>query len=115
MNLDEFRQQMAAYRRTVDEEAMSLKDSYLALDRLRALYQKFDTQERAMADQVLAEWTLSDDEKVRFDALVLIDDYRIETSIPALRQLATRLESTNDPGAPYEQQKVNRIIQDIIG
>jgi hypothetical protein len=62
MNLAEFREEMEAYRRSSDEEASALKDSYLALDRLHALYQKFDSAERAMADQVLAEWALSDDE-----------------------------------------------------
>ena len=37
--------------RSVDDEARSLKDPYIALDRLRALYGKFDTNERRMADE----------------------------------------------------------------
>jgi len=115
MNLDEFRLQMAAYRQAADEEAMSLKDSYLALDRLHSLYRKFDDEERVMANQVLAEWALSDDEKVRFDALALIDDFKIKTAIPALHELVARLASIHTPGAPYEQQKVNRIIRDLSG
>ncbi len=46
-----------------------------------------------MADQVLAEWALSEDEKVRFDGLALIDDFPIATAIPALQKLAKRLAS----------------------
>jgi len=38
MNLDEFRREMESYRHAVNEEATSLKDSYLALDRLHSMY-----------------------------------------------------------------------------
>lgn len=92
---------------------MSLKDSYLALDRLHAVYRACDAEERAMADQILGEWALSDDEQFRFDALTLIDDFQIRTAVPVLRELVARLASTSTPGAPYEQQKVNRIIRDL--
>jgi hypothetical protein len=34
--------------------------------RLAALYQQFDVEERAMADQVIAEWILSEDEDTCF-------------------------------------------------
>jgi cysteinyl-tRNA synthetase len=110
MKLVEFRLQMESYRREVDEEAMSLKDSYLALDRLHSLYQKFDAEERTMADQVLTEWVLSEDEKTRFDALALIDDFKIASAISALEKLAERLATSSAPGAPYELQKVRRIV-----
>ena len=63
-----------------------------------------------MADQVLAEWALSDDEAVRFDALALIDEFKITNAAPALRKLKSRLASSSEPGAPYELQKVYRII-----
>jgi len=69
-----FREEMETYRRAAKEEANALKDTHLALERLRTLYQKFDAEERTMAEQVLAEWALSEDENVRFDALALIDD-----------------------------------------
>ena len=113
MKLDEFRHQMESYRRAADEEAMSLKDSYLALDQLHNLYQKFDTKERTLADRVLSEWVLSEDEKLRFDALALINDFKIVCATPALRKLADRLASSRTPGAPYELNKVRRIIESI--
>lgn len=113
MKLDEFRRQMESYRRAADEEAASLKDSYVALDRLHTLYRKFDSEEQKIADQVLAEWALSADEKLRFDALALIDDFKVASAAPALRQLANRLASSDAPGAPYELKKVNRIIEDL--
>ena len=110
MTLDEFRLEMASYRRSVDDEASSQKHPYIAIERLCALYGKFDNSERQMADQVLGEWALSEDEEVRFDALALIDDLKIDTAVPALRELATRLASSKAPSAPYELKKVHRII-----
>ncbi|MGD0182849.1 MAG: hypothetical protein ABSC15_23810 [Terriglobales bacterium] len=66
-----------------------------------------------MADQVLDEWVLSEDENVRFDALALIHDLKIATAMPSLRALATRLTSSTVPSAPYELKKVNRLIEEF--
>lgn len=113
MNLDEFRIQMFEYRLAADEEATSLKDSFFVLVQLQALYRKFDAEERTMANQVLSGWALSDDEKVRFDALALIDDFKVVVAIFALQELSVRLESACTPSAPYELLKVNRIIRGL--
>ena len=110
MTLNEFRLEMASYRRSVDDEATSLKSPYVVLERLRTLYDKFDGSERLMADEVLSEWVLSEDEKVRFDALALIDELKIKMAAPALNELATRLASSGAPSAPYELKKVLRIL-----
>jgi cysteinyl-tRNA synthetase len=113
MIASEFRSQMESYRRAVNEEAMALKDSYLALERLHTMYRKFDDEERKIANQVLAEWALSEDENMRFDALALIDDFKIEDAMSALRELAYRLTSSSARGAEYELRKVNRIQEGI--
>jgi hypothetical protein len=97
MTLDEFRFKMSSYRTTADSESRSLKDPYIALDNLRMLYEKLDSEERQMADQVLSEWVLSEDEGMRFDALALIDDFQIGTAVPALRELMERLYQVIDP------------------
>lgn len=110
MNIDTFRERMASYRATVEAEAKTLKDSYLALDRLHALYESFDEDERALADELISEWAQSDDEGLRFDALALIDDYGIVSALPALKKLVENLETSNAPSAPYDLKKVNRIV-----
>lgn len=104
---------MGAYRQAVNEEAMSERDSWLAVERLRALYRKFDREERAMADQVFGEWVLCEDENVRFDALTLIDDFKVTGAVSALEELAQRLASSTAPGAPFEVRKVHRIIGEL--
>jgi len=110
MDPDEFRTEMEAYRADVESEAHAARDSFLAYQRLQTLYRRFDLEERRLASVVIADWALSEDETKRWDALALIDDFAIASALPALRSLADRLESSDDPGAPYEWAKVNRVI-----
>ena len=110
MNLDEFRREMETYRRGADEEAARRKESFLVEKQLLQLYGRFDEYERLMAHQVFAEWALSQDEATRFDALVMIRRFKIVTALPALRQLAERLRGERSPGAPFELDKVERLI-----
>jgi len=113
MTLNEFRREMKAYWQAVNEEADELRDSYIARNRMHDLYRKFDDDERAMADHVLAEWVLSKDEGMRSIAQSLIGEFRIINAIPALAQLAKRLPSSRSPGAPWELEYVNRIIAEL--
>jgi hypothetical protein len=113
MTLEEFRIEMESYRRNAESDARSLKDSYLALDRLHNLYEKLNSEERAMANEVLQEWAVSDDEHVRFDALAIIDNFKITAAAPALKALADRLVSSNAVGASFELHKVDRILRDL--
>jgi hypothetical protein len=113
MELDEFRREMESYRRQADEEANRRKDSVWVEKLLLQLYGRFDASERLMADKVFAEWVLSQDEATRFDALVMIRHFKIVTALPALRQLAERLSGERSPGAPFERDKVERLIAAI--
>ncbi len=113
MNLDEFRTELAAYRKTVSDEAMSRKDSQIVLEKLQVIYKKFNEDERHMADHVFAEWVLSEDAGLRFDALALIDGLKIIAAEAALRALESRLTSSAEPGAPYEIKKVRRLLDKL--
>lgn len=110
MKLDEFRSEMQAYWQSINDEAKALKDSDLVSERLHNLYVKLDPNERHLADEVIAEWALSDVEAKRFDALALIDDFKIASAAPTLRKLADRLVANATPSAAYELKKVKRII-----
>lgn len=81
MTLAEFRREMDQYWGSVDNEALEMKDSYLALDRLHSLYRRLDDAERALADQVLSEWVLSDTEAKRFDAMAVIGEFRVRRAV----------------------------------
>jgi len=113
--MDEFRQEMEAFRKEADDEARRRKDSYSALDKLHSLYRNLDAREREMADQVIADWALSEDEGKRFDALALIDTFSIATAGATLQKLANRLAVSGAPSAPYELEKVVRIVSRLLG
>ena len=113
MNIDEFRKEMWAYRHAADKEANALKESNIAWEWLRNLYRKFDSEERKLADLVLIEWLLSDEENVRYDALVLIGEFKIMDAQSAVQELAARLSRSKAPGAPYELKKVDMILRDL--
>ncbi|HXG63422.1 MAG TPA: hypothetical protein VNO22_18770 [Planctomycetota bacterium] len=115
MNLEECRATMDACRQAADREAQLLKDSQRALERLDAFYGQLDESERQLADQVISDWTLSEDPKVRFDALHLISEFQIADALPALRKLAERLAASDAVSAPYELRKVNCIIGGLEG
>lgn len=109
----DFRHQMEALRDTAGREGEHLKDAYHAIDRLHEFYADLDRTERAKADAVLIEWTRSDDENLRFDATVLIYEFKIKAASEALQTLAARLANSSAPGAPYEILKVQRILEHL--
>jgi hypothetical protein len=114
IDMADFRREMESYWRDVAEQADSLKDPSFREGRLLTLYKRFDADERLTADQVLGEWALSEDEALRFDALLLIDKLKIATAASALNRLLDRLASSGKPGAPYEAKRVNRIIGNLM-
>ena len=64
MTFEEFRKEMNEYRKSADERAKELKDPQIVSEKLHSLYRSFDAQERTMADRVIAEWVLSDEEGI---------------------------------------------------
>lgn len=114
MNLAEFRDQMRTRRDDADKRAVDAKESNLAWEWLCDMYRKFDAQEREMANQVLVEWLSSADDNLRYDALVLIDEYHIHTALPALETLSLRLSMSKSPSALPELAKVTHVIERLV-
>ena len=104
------RETWAGIRDELEEAFEGTKDAQGVTLELAKRYRALSSSERQTVDQILAEWALSSDEVLRFDALSLIDEFRIESALPSLRRLAKILEEADNPGAPYEWAKVNRII-----
>ena len=99
----------------IDQEAEAKKDSQSAVFALAGFYRGLSDEERFVADQVLIDWALSDDEKKQFDGLALIDEFSISSAVPALSRLADRFKQAKGPSAPYDLAKVNRILDRLTG
>jgi hypothetical protein len=113
MNLSEFRDRFEKYWTALDRDAVSRKDSHGVVFDLFEFYSQLDSDERALADQVLVEWIDADDARKRFDALALVDRFRVSAAVPKLRELDARLQQRTDPEAPYELAKVRRILRHV--
>ncbi len=114
MSLDEFRDLLRNYRDDVDRQAIAAKQSNLAWELLGKLYKEFNPQERDLADQVFCEWLRSNDENLRYDSLVLIDEFGIRSALQPLLQLSQRLQQDTAPSAPSESAKVTKIIGKLM-
>jgi hypothetical protein len=101
-----------AWRDTSDLRIRA-KQSQVALFDMFDRYRALSAPDKQVVDELLAELVMSPDERVRFDVLAVIDEFRITSALPALRALANRLEGESSPGAPYEWEKVNRMIGTI--
>jgi hypothetical protein len=107
---DSTRSEWTALSEQLDAEARAMKESQAAVVELSQRYALLDPEARAVVDELLSEWVLSDDENQRFKALAVISDHRIVSALPALRKLLVRLDDSAAPGAPYEQAKIRRIV-----
>ncbi|MDP2329752.1 MAG: hypothetical protein Q8M19_03525 [Reyranella sp.] len=67
-----------------------------------------------MADQVISAWLLEDHEGRQWDALVLVTDMAITSSIPALHTLSDRLATSTAPGAPQLVARVRKKIDELV-
>jgi hypothetical protein len=93
-----------------DSDALERKDSQAVTLELVGIYATLTPEERLFADHILGEWLGSEEERKRFDALVVIREYRIRSAAPHLRALETELEKSTDPGAPFQLRKVRALL-----
>lgn len=77
---------------------------------LRRLYASLGGDDRLVINAVLADSLASPDETLRYDALALIDEFKIREAVPRLHELNSRLSVDGSPGAPFEAAKVQRIL-----
>ena len=94
----------------IDKRHTDAKDSQGAIPELFSLYASLDASERDQANSDLFDVLRHGTEGQRYDALAIINEFRVADALPALRELAVRLQIEDSPGAPFELAKVDRII-----
>jgi hypothetical protein len=93
-----------------DAEAQARKFSHEAVLRLADYYRRLDDEDKRVVDETLASWVLEGDERRRFDALALIDEFRIRSARPALEADLAQLADAAGPSVPTDRAKLERII-----
>jgi hypothetical protein len=97
----------------ISVRADQMKDSPSAIPALFDAYRSLDPRDTDAVDAVIAAAVESHDETERFDALALVREFKIVAAIPGLRRLASRLQATASPGAPFELAKVMEILGEL--
>jgi hypothetical protein len=115
MTVDEARESLLAFRRDAELEAHRQKESNLVWLSLSRYYSSLEAEERCLANQVLGEWLQSTDENLRYDALVLIDEFSVSSAIASLAELEQRLLGVTSPGTPFELAKVRKVLDKLGG
>ena len=101
---------MEAWWADTNAAASAAEESPRATFALVAEIRGLAPEDRVLADEVIGEWVLSTDESKRFDALAVVAEFAILSAIPRLRELEGRLANMSSPGAPFEAEKVRRIL-----
>lgn len=94
----------------IDSRHVDAKDSQGAVPELFELYKSLDPVERNAANADLFAALRVGTEGQRYDALAIINEFRVRQALDHLRELAVRLQVESSPGAPFELAKVERII-----
>ena len=113
MTLAESREKLEAWWAERDAREVADKTSQGALLEFMRLYETLEPDDRGHADQVIVDWIQSENERKRFDALAMVDRFRIRAAVGQLRREETELAASKDHTAPYELAKVRRILLHI--
>lgn len=113
MTQAEVRRQLESVRSSSEIEGRLQRDAQLPLERLRIAFGAIPDDDRPEADSVVVEWLESNDENHRYDAIALIDEFRIVAALPALNRLRRRLLTSRSPGAPFEVEKIDRVLRGL--
>jgi hypothetical protein len=110
MTYEEFRQEMTdslrcSYIRPESQE----EGSYALLD-IEEMYARFYEPERLMADRVLGEWLLSEQQHFSTIAFYVIRHYTVLSATPSLQELAGRLSKIDTPMARDRHKEVAELI-----
>lgn len=94
-------------------EAQAAKSAHDVVLQMEDAYSVLGEDERRSVDALLSEWMLSDEERKRFIAVALTRQHRIMSVLPAAETLVRRLAGAKTPSAPFEREKVERLINEL--
>jgi hypothetical protein len=106
----EIRQRIESIWARADREGDWNKDSMSASNELAKEIRRLDPPAREVAADVVVDWIVGDSERKRYDAMVLIDEFRFHQAIPTLKLRLEQLETARGPSVPYDREAITRLI-----
>ncbi len=99
--------------RKLAEKAEENRDSQSVAFGLLLAYDELASDEQAEIHELLTEWLVSDDNKLRYDAGFIASERQIVEMIPAFRRAIEWVGEPSGPEARYELEKLNRILSEL--
>jgi hypothetical protein len=97
----------------LSKEAEANRDSQSAAFELLDVYDGLTQDQRVDVHTILADWLVSDDNTLRYDAGFLISQRRIRSMAGAVEKALAVAESRPGIEASYEVKKFQRILDDL--
>jgi len=95
------------------KEAETNRDSQSVAFGLLDVYDGLTEDQREDVNEILTDWLVSDDNRLRYDASFLISQRRISSMTGAVKRAIACAESRPGVEASYEVKKLQRIINDL--
>lgn len=113
MNDEELKMKWLDARECLCAEADAFRDSQAVSFGLLEAYDALTSDERIVIHSILAEWMLSDDNRLRYDAEFITSQRCIRSLKSAVEQALAKSESKSGPEAYYEAKKLRRILCEL--
>jgi hypothetical protein len=108
---ERFKAGLLALWEAIDHDAAIAKSPQEATEEFAEFYAKLNAEERAQADEAIAEWVLSENKRQRFDALTMVRRFKIAAALPNLKRLLFNLASSSTAESRYDFGYVSSLIQ----
>jgi len=103
---------LETYQRLSDEAA-TCRNSQSVSFGLLAVYDELSASEKECVHRIVADWFVSADNKLRYDASFLTSQRRIVEMTPAIERAIEKTEGRSGPEAKYELTKLMRILDEL--
>ena len=104
---------LAAHQRLSDE-AEVLRNSQAVTFGLLEIYDDLTLKEKKIVHSVLADWLVSDDNRLRYEAAFLTGERRISAMQPAVSRAIARAQSLPGPEAKDEVEGLEGILSELV-
>lgn len=99
--------------RRLSDEAEAYRDSQAVAFGLLDAYDALASEEKAEIHKVLAEWLVSKDNRLRYDARFLTSQRQIVEMVPALEGAIEQIGQTFGPEAKHELRHLRQILDEL--
>jgi hypothetical protein len=104
-------EQIDNYRASLTTQGDEMRDPYWALRRLEDVYRNSEGSEREALNEAICRWLDSDEQGKWYDAVWLIDEFKITEAVPALERLLRRLEKRSGPAAADDEEWIQGALE----